>query len=58
MLHCPLYSSERITLLDKIRDIKEDIVKKKDGPLVRTLILFDIKISKFNNAKILSSTIE
>ena len=58
MLHCSHHSNERITLLDKIRDVNEDILNQNDKLLVRTLIFGDRRLFKFNNIEIVNSSIE
>ena len=44
--------------MDKIRDIKEDILNQNDELLVQTLIFGDNKLSRFGNTEILNSSIE
>ena len=55
---CPHYSNGSITLMDKIRDINENILKENDETLKRKLIFSDSKLSKFNNTEISNSSIE
>ena len=58
ILHCPYYSHERITLMDKIKDINEDILKQNGEILLWTLILGDSKLSNFKNTEMLNCSIE
>ena len=44
--------------MDKIRDIKEDILNQNDELLVETLIFGDNKLSRLGNTEILNSSIE
>ena len=54
----PHYSNGSITLMDKIRDINENILKENDETLKRKLIFSDSKVSKLNNTEISNSSIE
>ena len=55
---CPHYRNERITLMDKIRDINENILKQNDEMLERRGIFSDSKLSKLDNTEMSSSSIE
>lgn len=46
------------TVMDKIRNINEDILNQNDRLHVEMLIFGDSKLSKFKNTEILNSSIE
>ena len=50
--------NERITLLDEIRDINEDISKQDKELSFRTLIFGESNFSNFKNTNILNSAME
>ena len=56
IFHCPSYSNKRITLMDKIRDINEDVLNQNDKLLVRIMFIFgDSRFSKFEDTETLNS---
>ena len=58
LLHCPLYLSERQTLMEKIRDVEISILDQNENYLCYTLLFGSNKVSDFKNVCILSATIE
>ena len=58
LLHCPLFSDERLILINNIRDIDNNILNLNDSRFSKVLLFGN---SSFNNSKntfILDTTIE
>ena len=58
LLQCPLYLSERQTLMKQIRDVEISILDQNENGLSYTLLFGSDKLSDFKNVCILSATIE
>ena len=58
LLQCPLYLSERQTLMEKIRDVEISILGQNENYLCYTLHFGSDKLSDFKNVCVLSATIE
>ena len=58
LLHCPTYTNERLTLLDKIKSINCSILESSDAAVTKFLLFGDNTLSNSSNTIILNSTIE
>ena len=58
LLHCLTYSNERMTLLNKIKNINYGILKLSDTIMIKTLLLGDSSLSDSTSTPILNSTID
>ena len=56
--HCPTYTSERITLLNKIKSINCSTLKFSDALVTKILLIVDNTLSDPPNAFLLKSTID
>ena len=57
-LHCTQFSNQRLTLINKIKDIEKRIFDKSDSLLTQTLLFGDEKLSITDNKSILEATIQ
>ena len=58
LLHCPTYTNERMTLLNKIKSINCSMLEFSDAVLTKTLLFGDNILSDSCNTLILNSTID
>ena len=58
LLQCPLYLSERQTLMEKIHDVEISILDQNENYLCYALLFGCDKYNDFKNVSILSATIE
>ena len=58
LLHCPTYTNERLTLLNKIKSINCCILESSDVTVTKILLFGDNTLSNSYNTLILNSTIE
>ena len=58
LLHCPTYTNERLTLLNKIKSINCSILESSDAAVTKILLFGDNTLSNSSNTFILNSTIE
>ena len=58
LLHCPSYTNERMTLLNKIKSINCSILEFSDAVVTKTLLFGDNTLSDSCNTLILNSTID
>ena len=58
LLHCPTYTNERFTLLNKIKSINCRILESRDAVVTKTILFGDNTLSNSSNTIILNSTIE
>ena len=58
LLHCPTYTNERLTPLNKIKSINCSILESNDAAVTKILLLGDNTRSSSSNTFILNSTIE
>ena len=58
LLHCPTYTNERLTLLNKIKSINCSILESSDAAVTKILLFGDNTLSNSYNTLILNSTIE
>ena len=58
LLHCPTYSKEIMSFLNKIKNINYSILELSDTIITKTLLLVDSLLSDSTNTLILNSTIE
>ena len=58
LLHCPTYTNERLTLLNKIKSINCSILESSDAAVTKILLFGDNTLSSSSNTIILNSTIE
>ena len=58
LLHCLTYSNERMTFLNKIKNINFGILELSDTIMTKTLLLDDSLLSDSTNTIILNSTID
>ena len=57
-LHCTHFSNQRLTLINKIKDIDKRIFDKNDSLITQTLLFGDEKLSITDNKSILEATIQ
>ena len=57
-LHCTHFSNQRLTLINKIKDIDKHIFDKNDSLITQTLLFGDEKLSITDNKSILEATIQ
>ena len=57
-LHCTHFSNQRLTLINKIKDIDKRIFDKNDSLITQTLLFGDEKLSITDNKYILEAAIE
>ena len=58
LLHCSLYSHNRINFLNNIKSIKKDALEKSDKILTNFLLYGDTSLTTENNTSILNFTME
>ena len=58
LFHCPTYTNERLTLLNKIKSINCSILESSDAAVTKILLFGDNTLSNSSNTLILNSTIE
>ena len=58
LLHCPTYTNERLTPMNKIRSINCSILESSDAAVTKILLFGDNTLSNSSNNFILNSTIE
>ena len=58
LLHCPTYTNERLTLLNKIKSINCSILESSDATVTKILLFDDNTLGNSSNTIILNSTIE
>ena len=58
LLHCPTYTNERLTLLNKIKSINCSISESSDATMTKILLFGDNTLRSSSNTLILNSTIE
>ena len=58
LLHCPTYTNERMTLLNKIKSINCSILEFSDAVVTKILLFGDNTLSDSCNTLILNSTID
>ena len=58
LLHCPTYTNERLTLLNKIKSINCSILESSDAAVTKILLFGDNTLSNSSNTIIFNSTIE
>ena len=58
LLHCPTYTTGRLTLLNKIKSINCSILESRDAAVTKILLFGDNTLSNYAKAFILNSTIE
>ena len=58
LLHCPTYTNERLTLLNKIKSINCSILESSDAAVTKILLFGDNTLSNSSNTIILNSTIK
>ena len=58
LLHCPTYTNERLTLLNKIQSINCSILESSDAAVTKMFLFGDNTLSSSSNTIILNSTIE
>ena len=58
LLHCPTYTNERMTLLNKIKSINCSILESSDAAVTKILLFGDNTFSDSPNTLTLNSTIE
>ena len=58
LLHCPTYTSERLTLLNKIKSINCSILESSDATVRKILLFGHNTLNNSSNTLILNSTIE
>ena len=58
LLHCPTYTNERLTLLNKIKSINCSILESSDAAVTKILLFGDNTLSNSSNTIILNSAIE
>ena len=58
LLHCPQYSNNRTTFLNKIKSLISDFQDKNDLALTNLLLYGDMSLSTETNTSILNSTID
>ena len=58
LLHCPTYTNERLTLLNKIKNINCSILVSSNAALTKILLFGNNTLSISSNTLILNSTIE
>ena len=57
-LHCTHFSNQRLTFINKIKDIDKRIFDKNDSLITQTLLFGDEKLSITDNKSILEATIQ
>ena len=57
LLHCPLFHSERSTLLNNIKEIDSAILKKSESVVTRILLYGDKSFKDEVNLEILNATL-
>ena len=57
-LHCTHFSNQRLTLINKIKDIDKCIFDKSNSLITQTLLFGDKKLSVTDNKSILEATIQ
>ena len=57
-LHCTHFSNQRLTLINKIKDIDKRIFDKNDSLITQNLLFGDEKLSTTDNKSILEATIQ
>ena len=57
-LHCQYFTTQRQTLLNKIRSISENILSQSDEIITKILLFGDPKLSNNLNSQILNASIE
>ena len=58
LLHCPTYTNERLTLVNKIKSINCSILESSAAAVTKILQFGDNTLSNFSNTTILNSTTE
>ena len=58
LLHCPTYSNERMTLLNKTKNFNYGVLELSDTIMTKTLLFGNSCLSDSTNTLILNSTIE
>ena len=58
LLHCPAYSNEKMTFLNKIKNINYHTLEYGDTIMTKTLLLGDSLLSDSTNTLILNSTLD
>ena len=57
LLHCPIYSNERLTLLNVIKGIDTSILKRNDSEITKVLLFGNSSLNKTSYMYILKATI-
>ena len=57
LLHCPIYSNERLTLVNVIKGINISILKRNDSEINKVLLYGNSSLNKTSNTYILKATI-
>ena len=58
LLHCPTYTNERMTHLNKIKSIDCSISEFSDGVVTKIILFGDSTLSDSSNTRILNSAID
>ena len=58
LLHCPLFSDERLILINNIRNIDNNILNLNDSRFSEVLLLVNFSFNNTKNTSILNTTIE
>ena len=58
LIHCPTYTNERMTLLDKIKSINYSILEFCDAVVIKILLFGDNTLSDSSTTLILNSTMD